>query len=188
MPMDEGSCNSESQSDEFQVYLKNIYAPTVPREFYYQDNLEIMAKLAHKYYIEICTKCDPKKVDEYKDWEKKKEWLRETNIAQVRFIPDQLDSIGYCICKNDGTYDEAEISEDDIEFLSKMEHERWMGEKYSKGYKLAQSENDKTPMCHCDLKPWEKLDSNTREKDKNAVRHYKDLLNACNPSMIICKR
>jgi hypothetical protein len=59
--------------------------------------------------------------------------------------------------------------EDDLERLSKMEHERWMKVKLKAGWVFA-PETNKSIKQHHALVPWEDLPEKEKDKDRNLVR------------------
>lgn len=62
-----------------------------------------------------------------------------------------------------------------IELLSKIEHRRWMADKYLCGYVFG-PERDDARLLHPDLKPWEELSEPDREKDRLNIRQMPKLL------------
>jgi hypothetical protein len=65
--------------------------------------------------------------------------------------------------------------EEDLELLSRMEHERWMKAKLKAGWAYA-PETNKPKKHHSALIPWEDLPENEKDKDRNLIRAIPRLL------------
>ena len=64
---------------------------------------------------------------------------------------------------------------DDVEIMSKAEHDRWCRYQRSNGWKWGTArDNDK--RIHPDLVPWEELSEPSREKDRETVRELPEIL------------
>ena len=63
----------------------------------------------------------------------------------------------------------AELPEDEIEGLARMEHERWKQEKLNGGWRYAPT-TDKARMLHRDLVPWDRLSPDDEDKYRALAR------------------
>ncbi len=59
-----------------------------------------------------------------------------------------------------------EFDDAEVQFLARLEHERWMGERLALGYAHGP---DRQGRMHPDLVPWEELPEEARAKDVAAV-------------------
>jgi voltage-gated potassium channel Kch len=68
----------------------------------------------------------------------------------------------------------ATFTTEQIEQMARFEHERWMDERQSAGWRFGERDNAKRK--HPSLVPWEELPESEREKDRDVVRAIPDLL------------
>ena len=67
------------------------------------------------------------------------------------------------------------IREDEIEKLSRTEHDSWMAKKVEQGWKYGEKRNDEKKI-HPLLKPWDELPGKDREKTREMIRQIPRLL------------
>ncbi len=109
-------------------------------------------------------------------WEDLPENEKEQNRSAVRDIPQKLGRIGYVmIPARSNEPAEFPKGEEDLELLSRMEHERWMKAKLKAGWAYA-PETNKPKKHHSALIPWEDLPENEKDKDRNLIRAIPRLL------------
>lgn len=94
---------------------------------------------------------------------------REQNRNNVRDIPNKLVSIGYTLLPARGDKYTGQFSDNEIEKLAEMEHERWMQQKLDNGWRYAKR-TDKARKLHKDLLPWHDLSDDEQEKDRALVK------------------
>jgi len=101
----------------------------------------------------------------HQEWDQLTEDIRSRNYAQVRAYPAYLALAGLAIVPA-GDHAEADttLSEDAVERLAQLEHNRWM-----------EREIATNPRHECVLH-WDDLDESTREKDRQPVRNMASLL------------
>jgi voltage-gated potassium channel Kch len=103
-------------------------------------------------------------------WHELPEVLKESNRDQAAHIGTKLASIG-CEIRPSGDWDSRlfEFTAAEIEVLARLEHDRWVEERFRMGWKLGSEKNvDKriTPY----LVSWEELAEAIREHDRIVVR------------------
>jgi hypothetical protein len=108
---------------------------------------------------------------------------KEQNRNNVRDIPNKLASIGYTLLPARGDKSPGKFSDDEIEKLAKMEHERWMQQKLDAGWKYARRTN-KLRRLHKDLVPWHDLSHDEQEKDRVLVRGIPRILEKAGYTMV----
>jgi hypothetical protein len=109
-------------------------------------------------------------------WDDLPDEEKEQNKSAVRDIPQKLDRIGYVmIPARSNEPAEFPRGEEDLERLSKMEHERWMNVKLKAGWVFA-PETNKPEKRHSALVPWEDLPEAEKDKDRELVRAIPKLL------------
>lgn len=68
------------------------------------------------------------------------------------------------------------FSDEEVEALSILEHERWMTLKKAQGYRLGPASSTRWRRRHPDLVPWEELADKDKEKDRMMVRAIPEML------------
>jgi len=103
-------------------------------------------------------------------WDALDEHWREANRAQADHLADLLAAFGYRIGPlTDWEAERFEFSEDEIEGMARMEHERWCAERRGQGYRWG-AERDDRRKRHPDLVGWDELSEDAREKDRVMIR------------------
>lgn len=97
--------------------------------------------------------------------------IKEANRQQVLRAPALLAELGYRVEQDDGlTATPAfDLTEEEIERASIAEHEGWMRQKISAGYRFGPVRDDLTRK-HPYLVPWEELTDSVRDLDRQRVR------------------
>jgi len=159
-------------------------------------NLCDFAKSIHASYQENCMEMDTQFLDE--SFGSLPLEFKLSNIDQAKSYPEKLELINCFFSDKELDYpmvqdfskDKLEGDDegrDDLEFLSREEHVRWVREKLSRGWTYGISyidpktkkENTKErneKKEHKDLVPYDCLNAPTREKDKIAIRNMVPLL------------
>ncbi len=131
---------------------------------------ETMARMAHKNYREA-----NKGAKNDIDWTELSVQDQQQNRYQIDSIPDLLQSLGYdveLIDTNESSYTPVEV----INELAIAEHERWMKDKISQGFKYGK-ERSVELMTHPNILEWEELEPDDKRKDIEAMSKICDLLN-----------
>ncbi len=105
-------------------------------------------------------------------WDELNEGLKEMNRDQADDIGIKIHSIGCDILPwNDYMADKFVFTATEIEFMAKMEHERWCKLKLKQGWKYA-AERDDAKKLHPSLVGWDdaSFSEDEKEKDRNTVR------------------
>lgn len=109
-------------------------------------------------------------------WSTLPESLRRSNRRQADHIFTKLEAIG-CALMPRNSHDMApfQFESDEVDRLARMEHDRWVQERREDGWRPGPTkdvERKETPY----LVPWEELDEETRELDRDAVRRLPELV------------
>ena len=109
-------------------------------------------------------------------WEDLPEKIREANRRQADRIGIKLATIG-CGMEPWRDYGRENFifSPEEIIKMSQMEHNRWCDEKFREGWKRGKMRDDARKL-HPDLRPWEELDDNAKDKDILTVKLIPGLL------------
>jgi voltage-gated potassium channel Kch len=109
-------------------------------------------------------------------WDHLPENLRESNRAQADHIIKKLHTIG-CDVRLVTNWDEPlyTFTNEEVELLARMEHERWMEERLNNGWIYGPVRDDEQKL-HPSIVPWEHLSDMDKEKDRNPIRTLPSVL------------
>jgi voltage-gated potassium channel Kch len=108
-------------------------------------------------------------------WNQLPEPVREANRATVDDIAVKLARIGRCAAPAIvARTADVSFTDDEIEQLGKLEHERWMSERAGAGWSLGPRDDE--ARTHPSFVQWEELPEQEREKDRAVVREIPNLL------------
>ena len=164
-------CTCERSAE---LFLKDFDSLDTDIPQFFVDNIESVAKEIHMDYVR-------RRMDEgqteYGDWDSLRDDLRLSNIKQAYGYFDKLAAIG-CIMSMDDLDSPSvdSLSDGEIEFLSILEHDRWVSERKASGWvygEVKDSDNRISPY----IAPWGAIPENIREYDREAVRNILPILN-----------
>ena len=147
---------------------------------------EIFARAAHRDYVRrrLAAGADPADDPVLAAWGDLPEDLRESNRAQVADIPAKLDAIGYEFAPTDDwDADLFRFTPEQVERLSRMEHERYVAERLRAGYRYGPV-RDPAAKRSPHLVPWEQLSESVRDLDRDAVRLIPSILAAAGYAIV----
>jgi uncharacterized membrane protein len=129
---------------------------------------EHLAQAIHGAYLQAAAGQGeaPRSRPQLRAWQELPDEVQESNRAQARQVGEKLAAIG---CLMVPVFDPAltfEFDDAEVQFLARLEHERWMGERLALGYAHGPARQGRT---HPDLVPWEELPDEARAKDVAAV-------------------
>lgn len=108
---------------------------------------------------------------------------KEQNRNNVKDIPNKLASVGYALLPARSDETPSGFSDDEIEKLAGMEHERWMQQKLDTGWRYAKKTN-KLKKLHKELVAWHGLPHKEQEKDHSLVRGIPKILAKAGYTMV----
>lgn len=96
---------------------------------------------------------------------------KEQNRGVVRDIPKKLALIGYIMLPDRSGEQQVafRLTDDELDYLAELEHERWMQVKWEDGWEYAE-QTDKSKKKSKLLVPWSKLPDEEKEKDRDIIR------------------
>lgn len=109
-------------------------------------------------------------------WDELPETLRDSNRDQARDIGRKLAAVGYeLVPRTDDDSPLFRFTNPEVEYLSRLEHERWCEERLRAGWRLGRIRDVKRKLSPY-LVAWESLTEEVRNLDRDAVRHIPALL------------
>lgn len=166
-------CESTHTLSELAGELMQNHAVT-PRPLL--ETLEKLAISIHQQYNKKQLELFPDKPLAYPNFSDLPETLKYSNLRQARGIADKLELMGWEM-RPLGSEGEVitEIQDEIIEALAILEHEEWVKERTDSGwvYGVAKSTTKKISPY---LVPYDELDENIKENDRDSVRNIPRLL------------
>lgn len=154
-----------------------------------QDRMDVFASMIHGAHQELVDREDPERAasSPIETWEALSREHRESNRQQYDHMDIKLRSMGYHRVPEDSNEETAilEFTNQQIEVLSKIEHNRWIAERLLAGYKYAPPDKrDDRALLHPDLVPWEQLTEHSKEYDRKAVGRIPHVLSRVGEKII----
>jgi voltage-gated potassium channel Kch len=143
------------------------------------EDLDNMARALHADYVRNRREQHPASADDrsMRDWDQLDDDLIDSNRQLADHIPVKLRAIGYHIARrgsNDPGRLVREFSDAQIELLAKMEHQRWMAERFLAGWQRGPRDLEK--RCSPHLVAWEDVPPEIQEYDRNFARILPEVL------------
>jgi len=161
-----------SQSLNEQLHCFALYDRTCTPDTLIYGTREIIAQAIHEQYIRdaYARGETPQTNPSMVPWDQLPDSLKESSRAQTDQIGLKLHTIGYGIAPMIGWSDGIPtFTDDEIERLAKMEHERWYNERMKAGWKFCNGPKSIERKEHPDLVAWDELNNETKEKDRSPV-------------------
>lgn len=138
---------------------------------------EELAPAVHAFYREAVT---GQQVEHDVEFDALPEGVRADNIAASARIPRVLALVGLVIVSSDhprtmSAESVAVLIERNIELLAEVEHDGWMEQKYRDGWVHGTTRDDAAKIHPC-LVRYALLGERDKDKDRNAVRRYPDVV------------
>lgn len=102
-------------------------------------------------------------------WERLPADLRHANMDQAADIGAKMTAIGAAVVPRAPGVPEFVLTDQDVKTLAEREHERWMKERRAQGWTYG-PERDNDRKVHPAMVPWDDLDEEDKDKDRNAIR------------------
>ncbi len=152
----------------------------VNRDLKFKTHAEDLAPFVHNYFRQLGIKEKWIRPEMDCDFDLLSEAYKEDNRAAAARIPDVLDLVGLYVVPETFTKSQPiaeimEIIEANIEMLGEAEHNDWMDHKIKNGWVYGKKKDDSKKVHDC-LKPYIELSEKNKEKDRNSVRKYTDVL------------
>ena len=111
-----------------------------------------------------------------RDWEQLDDDVIDSNRQAADHISAKLRAVG-CrpVERKSDSIESFEFEPNEIELLAKMEHQRWMAERYLAGWSFGDPKDD-VNLISPYLVPWEHIPDNIRNYDRVPVRTLPDVV------------
>ncbi len=152
--------------------LEALYQPDILLD----EISDTMAQKVHRYYCEAFN-------EKIAPWARLTESMREANRQQADSMAAKVISLGYLLNENGNSIGSHTPNEEEIETLASLEHDRWVAERISKGWRYGRQRNN-TLKFHPSIIDYDSLTDPEREKDRNAVRALFEILSVTGSNLV----
>lgn len=148
-------------------------APGLASGLLTQSATELMARAKHEDYLEQealkgLTQADNPSL---LSWDELPESLRDSNRRFATSVAGTMRSLGFHLQPlREGDPGPLGLTESNLEDLAIAEHDRWQSDLRADGWTHSPSVKDPVAKTHPLLVPWDELDEEEREKDRDAIR------------------
>lgn len=164
----------EGKGDRYSnVHVFGLFDHTCTPDLIFGCTYEVLARAIHEDYMrnERQKGQTPQSNPSLVPWEALPESLKESNRAQAEHIRVKLEAIGCGIAvTTDWDVQPFQFSQEEIELMAKLEHERFVGERLSQGFRYGPTK-DLERKTNPTLIPWAELSDEEKEKDRNVARN-----------------
>jgi voltage-gated potassium channel Kch len=134
---------------------------------------EELARHVHEDYV---AQVEPEGTAHLVAWNELSEEKRESNRAAVDHVAVKLTRIGCRVVpQGRGRATKFTFSDEEIEVMAQLEHERWLREQAAAGTRYGPSRDEEAGL-HPSMVEWERLPEDEREKDREIARKIPEQL------------
>lgn len=155
---------------EVGLQLFGVVEQTCSVELLLDTPVEATARLIHRDYVrhELARGRELGQTETLRPWDELTEAARESNRAAARSIRSKLETVGAELSRfTDWMKAPFEFTEDEIEQLARLEHERWLT--WMRGHGWTLGERSESGKRHPDIVEWEDLSEVSRAKDREQI-------------------
>ena len=137
-------------------------------------DIELLAIAIHARYCEKQLQDHPERPLDYPDFSQLPDDLKYSNLRQAQNICDRLEQVGYRLGPKGRKGAVKEFPPELVEFMAELEHEAWMQERLSRGWKLGERNAKKKTSPY--LVPYDQLSEEIKDYDRDAIRNIPALV------------
>ena len=137
-------------------------------------DIELLAIAIHARYCEKQLQDHPERPLDYPDFSQLPDDLKYSNLRQAQNICDRLEQVGYRLGPKGRKGAVKEFPPELVEFMAELEHESWMQERLSRGWKLGERNAEKKTSPY--LVPYDQLSEEIKDYDRDAIRNIPALV------------
>ncbi len=141
-----------------------------------RDAIDAMARISHERYLHKKLQEPPREVHLH-PWETLYPELQESNREQCRYAAEILRQAGFLVveaARDETTCADPGFTPEEIEIMAEMEHGRWNHERLRAGWRYG-GEKDVQAKISPYLRPWEELDDEIKDYDRDRIRGLPEL-------------
>lgn len=156
-------------TEQLQLHVDaDLFSRLLLRDVLFGAAQEKVAKAIHEKYRRDQEGKKPQDDPALRAWGDLSEALRESNRQQADQIPEKLRRIGYGYSPAlDGMPKKIEFTRREVQILAEMEHDRWVDERRSEGWRLGARDPDRRVSPY--LVPWRELPAKVKKYDRETV-------------------
>lgn len=139
------------------------------REPWDGERLDRMAARAHLVYENGRNGTERPMSEAWAEWKNVPAELKESDRQFVRDIDRKLAMVGRRRARVDSGHPRAPLTEVEVECLARAEHERWLVERWERGWSQDVT-RDAARKLSTNLEPWHALDGSTQDIDRWMIR------------------
>jgi hypothetical protein len=159
------------------LHLFGVIDAACDPELIDEDVVERLARVIHDRYrgSRLRRGDRPSGNPSLADWDHLPSTARRSNRAQAEDLGRKLGAVGCALAPRVLPGEEYAIRGAAVETLARMEHGRWLAERANEGWCYAELRDD-TRRRHPDLRPWEELSEEARDKCRDAITELADVV------------
>jgi len=143
-------------------------------EFITGEKQDKLAQAIHDDYRKLLSGANSESSLYTSDWSTLSEDAKDASRAQADHIPYK-----FLLTEREWPVldpQKISFSQEEVETLAIIEHNRWMAHRYINGWDFGETRNDELKL-HPSLIPWEILSESEKQKDRDTILRIKVLLN-----------
>jgi hypothetical protein len=151
--------------------FKEIGSPSV----LLNSSVELLARSFHEHYLQqrLSEGAVGPAVMQWSDLDEEK---KESNRKVALHLKRHINLLKYQLIPQQGLRTEPfTFTSEEIDFLAKMEHERWSSEMFARGWRYGPQNNPKK-KTNPDLQPWERLSDAEKQFNRELIRVVPELV------------
>jgi voltage-gated potassium channel Kch len=157
------------QQDCPDLHVVSIDRRVLTPEVLLETTVERIARALHESYRRHTDPTDASAVP----WPDLPESLRASNRSQAEHVAEKIRATHRVLVPDDGDPPDV-FTEEEVQRLGRLEHDRWTAERLAAGWRTGPRDPHARTSPY--LVPWEELDEDVREIDRQFVRALPDVL------------
>ena len=158
-----------------------VLSRTLTPELLLRGTGEVLARAKHEQYVhaERLKGRTPEENPSMRPWEQLPDVLKESNRRFADGIGPKLAAAGLVIVPDplaDPATAVAALSEEEVEELARLEHDRWCRDLERDGWRRTSGAKDPERRLHPQLVTWAELSEEERDKDRDPMRELPGML------------
>ena len=132
-------------------------------------DIELLAIAVHARYNEHQLEAHPGEPLTYPNFSDLPDDLKYSNMRQAQSIFERLERVGYTMRASGGADALAQLPDELVEVMARLEHDDWVAERKASGWRLGSRDAEKKTTPY--LVAYDELPEDVKELDRDAVRN-----------------